>query len=64
MAVWWIKIKEDRYRYKEVVRDKTGLVQHSLHTGEVLFCKESEAPICNMAEIDFAGIPSFTVGNK
>ena len=64
MAVWWTTIKEDLYGHKEVVRDKTGLVQYSLQTGEVLFCKEFAAAICNIAEIDFAGIPSFAVGYK
>ena len=64
MAVWWTKIIYiyGKDRREEVVLDKSGLVQYSLQAGEVLFSKESEAAICNIAEIDFAGIPSFAAG--
>ena len=62
LAVRWTKIEKNQYGGSEVVREKTGLVQHSLKTGEVLFCKESDAPVCNITHIEFAGIPSVAVG--
>ena len=64
VAVWWTNIEKDIFGTSKVVREKTDLVQHSLQTGEVLFCKKSEAPICNLAEVEFAGIPSVAVGYK